>query len=58
MKEFLKFIREYIKKQKDRKVISDKDQMRQLESLESAYVLLSSEAQKGIKPKQFITCLE
>lgn len=56
MKGYFGLIREYMKRQKDKKLLTDRN--KQLETLENATALLSTFSQKGIRPKVLITCLE
>lgn len=58
IKGYLGVVREYLKKQKDKKFNPDKNYVRQLDNLENAVSLLVSILPKGIKPKTLICCLE
>lgn len=57
-KNYLEVMKAYIKKLKDKKVVVDRNYIRQLESLENTIGLLFSILQKGLKPKALISCLE
>lgn len=58
LKGYLGIIKEYSKKQREKKFPVDRVASKQLEALENVLGLLSMVSQKGIKPKTLITFLE